>query len=166
MWLIVAILLFYVTGVVQDRNTLLRSQYSVLAGKNMKLDALARETMWLERAKDVDLQVAALLKRIPLVRSEGIAKAKVENVFSKLLKKNAIEGYRLNIERINVIKGFAGGYQIVVTIKGRFLVESFFSLLYDLETMPQEGNVLGLQIARGKSSRFKLTYALYYRIDG
>jgi hypothetical protein len=162
-WAIILIILFYFSIRLNEFNNDAQRQYRELETKQQKFEEIAKEG-WKKRSEDIQQLIDAHLSRIPVVRNEGLARAKVENMFSSLMKKYNFKKNKLDIERVEKIKGASDVYRVVANVKSAYDVNPFISLLYDLENSEQEGAVVKLVLSKGKNSQFELSYAAYFQI--
>ena len=162
-WLIVAILVLYMILLLQDVNTDLRHKCAAQLEKRARLEAIADEHIWKKRAKSAKKAYVDELKYFPVIQSEGLARAGVENQVSAMLSRIGVRNSRLQMDQFNALASHPGIRQLPIRIEGVFAPVALLRLLYALQRLHQRGEVMQLTIARGSNSRFELVYALYFR---
>ncbi len=162
-WLILLVLVFYLALLLQDLNSDMQSQYQDYANKLHRLEEVADEQKWRERSQAAKNFWTDELKKIPIIESQGMAIAGVENRLRSMLPSIGTTKPQLKIDQFRAITNPPGIMQLTAKIDGAFVPQHFIPLLYDLEEMEQKGKVAELRITRDRRSEFELTYVLYFQ---
>ncbi len=162
-WIILLILVLYLIMILQDKNRELHSQFSQYGGELLRLEKVADGKKWRQRAQSEMNAWTDELKHFPLIESQGMAIAGIENKIRAILPTVGAATPRLNIEPFRAITNIPGIMQLTVNIDGSYTHKYFVQLLYDIEKMDQRGKITSLHITRNRIPRFSLTYVYYFQ---
>lgn len=162
---ILFILIFNLLFYLQDQNKETVSNYSRLVRQEKKLDSIAKENWWQNRALEVDKALDELLKKIPVVKNEGLARATTENTVNNLLQHHKIDRNGYEILRIEKVKQIDNCIRIIVKVYGTFEIDQFTGFLSEIERSKQMNTILTLSIVRGKRrASFNTTMDWFFRL--
>lgn len=164
-WAIVFVLLLNAALLLKDRNNELESRYLEQADKLHRLEVVSDAKKWQERAQETKNIWTDELKRFPLIKSQGVTRAGVENNLNTMISQLGIDKTRLQLEEFRDISELPGILQLTAKIEGQFVPEKLVKLVYELENQQQRGQLVKLQIVRGGNSRFELIYGFYFQAD-
>lgn len=162
-WAILFVGLLYLALLLKGHNGELEAKYLDQADKLHRLDNIMVGRKWQERAESVKNIWADELKRLPLIKSQGVTRAGVENNLNRILTAAGIAKPRLHIDEFRAVEKLPGIVQLTARIEGEFVPEQLVKLIYELENPEQRGHLVKLQVIRGSNSSFEVVYALYFQ---
>lgn len=165
-WLILALLLLYISLLVSDQRQAMEDDYRQTAGRLGHLEALARQSEWPERTEAARALCVQLEGRMWRAEGRGMALAVLQNWIFGLLKTAAMNDSRVNVEPATDIAGVEQVWQVAVRIEGSFDAEKMTTLLDLIETHPQMTEIDGLEITTGTQGRFTLVLKAYFLAGG
>ena len=128
-WLIVALLLSYLTLLFNDYNAQIKQDYHNALTRFNQLQTLSQQTFWLERANQAQTLRTQLETRLWQADTKGLAQA----TFQKWLKTQAdratLENVRLQVEPALDVPHHSHLWQVTARLQARFTPNSLNMLL-------------------------------------
>ncbi|MDM8525689.1 hypothetical protein QUF80_20145 [Desulfococcaceae bacterium HSG8] len=162
-WVILAILTAYVILFLSDLEQSLREDYRQSADRLAKLEVLARQKEWTDRAEAAKSSAVQAEGRLWKAGTRGMAQAKVQSWADRLLKDKGITDARSQAEPARDVPGYDGVWQVSVRISGGFDFRKLAELLHSVETNPKLVTVEQLDVASGEHPRFVLVVRVYFQ---
>jgi len=165
-WLILAIVLLYTFLCLSDWEQTLRNDYHELTGRLGRLELLARQKEWTERADAARAVAVQMEGRFWKANSRGMAHAKVQTWIDNILRKTNIRDVRIQTEPAGDMVGYDGVWQVAARIEGYFEPRKLTELLRIVETHKQIMNIEQLHaVANNRQPRFILLIKAYFQAN-
>jgi len=161
-WLMVGILLLYVSLLVSDWRTAVQEDYRRTAERLSRLEALTKQSEWTTRADASRALCVQLEGGLWKAEGRGMALAALQNWIYGLLKGSALDDSRVSVEPAIDVPGVEHVWQVAVRVEGALHMQKLAVLLHQIETHPQMTEIDGLEITAGTQGRFALVLKAYF----
>ena len=162
-WLIIAIILTYGLLLLSDWEDTLKAEYSDMAGRVGRLEALTAQSDWSVRAKSARALRVQMEGRLWRAESRGLAHAMVQTWLDTLLKKVQIVELRIHVDPAVDVSGHDGVWQVTAKVEGKFDSRKLADLLYAIETHPQLATVEQMDVFLQRNRHFTLVLKTYFQ---
>lgn len=162
MWLMLGILLLYVSLVLSDRRKAIEQDYRRTVGRLGQLEALTKQSEWTERADAARTLCVQLESKLWKAEGRGMALAAIQNWIYGLLKLAGMDEPRVSVEPAANVAGVENVWQVAVRVEGLFDAQKMTTLLHEIETHSLVTEIDDLEIASGPQGRFSLVIKAYF----
>lgn len=160
---IAAILVLYLFLVLQDWQSSLAERHATRSGYLAKMQALAGQEVWIQRAAAVARTRAALEAEIPEMATLGLAQASAQGWL-----RDAVVAFgqdtQVQAQTPARIGQDSDIWRVPVVISGRLEPARFIQLLRQIESRPTLAVIEQATVINRQNRTFSLTVVSYYRI--
>jgi hypothetical protein len=164
-WLILVIVMIYGFLLLSDWEQKIQGDYRNLSERLARLEFLARQKEWTERADAAKAVSVQLEGRFWKAETRGLAQAKTQIWIDDLFKKKGIAGSRIQVEPARDMTGYEGIWQTAVRAEGDFEPRKFAELLYAIEVRHEIVKIEQLDIVHHNRPRFYLVLKAYFQAN-
>lgn len=162
-WIILFIILTYLLMLLSDWGKNFSTAYRESAERLEKLELLARQKEWIERADSAKTVAVQMEGRFWKANSRGLAQAQVQTWLDNLLKNKDIRDARTQVEPVREMAEYEGIWQVAFRIEALFEPRKLAELLRTAEGSEQIVTVEQLDAVYNKSPRFTLVLKAYFQ---
>ena len=130
-----------------------------------RMEAVAREGEWPERAERAETAYAALVGAMPLVTGPGLARAELQNWLTQFAASAGVGEPRIRIEDSLAVPGHPGVWQVLARLDGQIQQYGQGPLARSLSEALPWIQVERLEIAEGAPARISVVVRGFYRQD-
>ncbi|MDG6348856.1 hypothetical protein QAA18_08930 [Luteimonas sp. 8-5] len=159
---IAAILVLYLFLVLQDWQSGLAERHASRSGYLAKMQALAGQEVWIQRAAAVARTRAALEAEIPEMATLGLAQASAQGWLRDAV---VAFGQDVQVQAQTPAQTSQGSiWRVPVVISGRLDPARYIQLLRQIESRPTLAVIEQATVVNRQNRTFSLTVVSYYRI--
>lgn len=161
-FLIIPILLVYFVLVLADYRAALLDEYETQSADFKKIQALANEKDWVERAQQSKDLLSRAEARLWASESQGLAKADAQSWLEQLAA-------GLNIEELRIMANDEVAildeqlWVVEINLQGRFDPQKFTRLIGQIETNPKSATVVLADFTRESLPFFRIRVRFYFQ---
>lgn len=156
-WLIAAILLLYAVLLLSDARQGLQKEYSALAAKTRRMEALAKDQGWVARAEAARTARVQMETRLWRAETKGLAQANLQNWTDQLLKRHQLTNMRTQVDAAVESEGRNNLWQVTATVDGPLEIKKLYALVREVEANQLLLTVEQLEVFPDQN-RFKLVF--------
>ena len=159
-----AILLVWLFLVLQDWRASLAQEYAARTEHLYKMQALAGQDEWIERARSTAEARAALEAELPDAATPGLAQANVQGWVRDLVKVYGEQGVQVQAQDAMPVDGHPGVWRVPVAISGPYRPEKYLDLVAGFEKRGTLSTIEQARVLNRTNKTFSLTVASFFRI--
>lgn len=159
-----AILLVWLFLVLQDWRASLAQEYAARTEHLYKMQALAGQDEWIERARSTAEARAALEAELPDAATPGLAQANVQGWVRDLVKAYGEQGVQVQAQDAMPVDGQPGVWRVPVAISGPYRPEKYLDLVAGFEKRGTLSTIEQARVLNRTNKTFSLTVASFFRI--
>lgn len=164
-WVVLAILLVYSLLLLSDARAALRKDVQEQAEKLARIQSLAGQDMWAERAAEAARLREALESQLPAARTPGLAQAAMQGSLRELLAPYG-DAVSVDVSAATVLPDNPGLVRVTATLGARDLgMARALALVQAIEAAPQLLTVPNASIEVRTSTNLSLTVNGFYRLQ-
>ncbi len=162
-WLILFIMLAYLLMLLSDWEKGFSAEYRESAERLARLELLARQKEWIERADAAKAISVQMEGRFWKANSRGLAQAQVQIWLDNLLKNKDIQDARTQVEPVREMTEYEGIWQVAFRIEAPFEPYKLADLLRTVEGSEQIVTVEQADAVYNKNPRVTLVFKAYFQ---
>jgi hypothetical protein len=163
LWFIIAIIMTYSILVLNDYHVQLKQDYHTALTRLNKLQGLAKQTLWPERAVQVQDLRTQLEARLWQANTKGLAQAIFQSWLQEEVFFAQIKQSRLQVETAIEVPKNPNLWYVSAEVKGIFVQKRFYSLLLEIAKSPRTIVTERLDIRQSSPPRFTLILKAYFK---
>jgi len=164
-WIILFIMLAYLLMLLSDWEKGFSTEYRESADRLERLELLARQKEWIERADAAKAISVQMEGRFWKTTSRGLAQAQVQSWLDNLLKNKDIQDARTQVEPVREMTEYEGIWQVAFRIEAAFEPRKLAELLRTAEGSEQIVTVEQLDAVYNKNPRLTLVLKAYFQAN-
>ncbi|SDN07581.1 GspMb/PilO family protein [Pseudomonas jinjuensis] len=164
-WLILALLALNLVMLCSDWREARRLDFIESAKNLAKLQELAGQGYWPERAVQAEDVLANFRTRLWRAQNPALARADVQAWLDALVKKTGLQEARVNVLQPLDFEDGKRTARIEAQLRARFDAESFGRLLYAVEGAPQWVSIDAIEIGNRVSPSINLQLSFHFLPD-
>ncbi|MDY6992248.1 MAG: hypothetical protein SVR94_06535 [Pseudomonadota bacterium] len=164
LWLIIALMLSYLTLGLHDYLEQQRVRYQEAASHLTRLQGLAQQKQWRERAlqaQELHEQVEAQLWQ---AETPGLAQATFQEWLNQQIKSAQVDNPRLEVESALEVETLEQLWQVTAKLTASFKPINFHRLLFFIAKNPQIMVIEHLEVILIGHPRFTLVVRAYFQV--
>lgn len=159
-----AILLLYACLALYDWRDSVAASYVEKRERLWRMQPLAGEEIWIQRAEDAAGLKRTLLAQIPQARTVGLAQAAAQSWAREIADVSAA-ALTVQVQASAEVEGMEDVYRVPVVISGSMEGNALVQLLRRIETNPNLVTIEQAMVHNRRSRTFSLTLVAHYRVE-
>lgn len=159
-----AIVLLYVCLALYGWRDSVAASYVDMRERLWRMQPLAGEDVWLQRADEAAALKRALMAQIPQARTLGLAQASAQS-WAREVAQASGGGLTVQAQTPAAVETMDGVYRIPVVLSGSMDGNALVQLLRRIETNPNLVTIEQATVYNRRSRTFSLTLVAFYRVE-
>lgn len=159
-----AILLVYACLALYGWRDSVASSYVEKRERLWRMQPLAGEDVWLQRADDAAALKRALMAQVPQARTLGLAQASAQS-WAREVAQASGSGLTVQAQTPAAVETMDGVYRIPVVLSGSLEGNALVQLLRRIETNPNLVTIEQATVYNRRNRTFSLTLVAFYRVE-